>query len=171
METIDPTLLRPHKCNRAIYGEEDVTELVEQIQQSGWIKPLVVTDENLIISGHRRWRAAILLGASEVPVEHREFDNDTATLEALLLENCSRHKTVEQRVREARCWRDIERERARQRMLAGVRQVSSSRCLPETTGEVRDIVAQRVGMGSGKSYERAMRVVAVIDDEAAQGPQ
>ena len=53
--------LRPHPRNAAIYGDEDVQELAHQIRRSGWMKPLVVTENNLIVSGHRRWRAAALL--------------------------------------------------------------------------------------------------------------
>ncbi|HEY9831638.1 MAG TPA: ParB N-terminal domain-containing protein [Stenomitos sp.] len=69
---VDPRLLRAHPRNSSIYGEEDVTELVELIRQSGWIKPLVITSSLSIISGHRRWKAVLELGWSTVPVEVRE---------------------------------------------------------------------------------------------------
>jgi ParB family chromosome partitioning protein len=41
-------------------------------------------------------------------VEVREFENELAELEALLLENASRFKTTEQKVREALMWRSLE---------------------------------------------------------------
>ncbi|MGH2413377.1 MAG: ParB N-terminal domain-containing protein, partial [Microcystaceae cyanobacterium] len=42
-----------------MYGQdEDVSDLVELIERSQWVKPLVVTPAGTIISGHRRWKAA-----------------------------------------------------------------------------------------------------------------
>ena len=92
---LDPRTLKPHPCNSSIYGEdEDVTELVSLIRNSGWVKPLVVTSENTIISGHRRWKAAMKLGLETVPCVVREFQDSVDELEALLLENASRLKTT-----------------------------------------------------------------------------
>lgn len=167
--------LKPHPRNSIIYGEdEDVAELVESIRASNWVKPLVVTQSGTIISGHRRWRAALKLGLETVPVEYREFPNETAELEALLLENNSRDKTTEQKVREALAWEEIEKYKARQRQieLAGTRTNDLRVNLPqgdtEEKGRVRDIVAFRVGL-KGSTYERASKVIKAIDDALAQG--
>ncbi len=63
--SIDPQRLQPHPENDRIYGEhEDVSTLVELIQQSGWIKPIVVSQRGRIISGHRRWKAALAIALS-----------------------------------------------------------------------------------------------------------
>ncbi len=67
---LDPRSLKPHPRNAAIYGEESPDELIEQIQTSGWIKPIVVTREHKIISGHRRWKAALVLNLPTVPIEY-----------------------------------------------------------------------------------------------------
>jgi ParB family chromosome partitioning protein len=58
-----------------------------------------------------------ILGWEIVPVEVREFSNELAALEALLLENASREKMIEQKVREGRAWEDIEKEKAQIRQL------------------------------------------------------
>jgi ParB family chromosome partitioning protein len=71
------------------------------------------TKDHVIISGHRRCQAAIELGRETVPVEVREFENELAELEALLLENASRFKTTEQKVREALMWRSLEESKAK----------------------------------------------------------
>ncbi len=167
--------LKPHPRNSVIYGEDyDVTELVESIRASRWVKPLVVAQSGTIISGHRRWRAALKLGLETVPVEYREFPNETAELEALLLENDSRDKTTEQKVREALAWEEIEKHKARQRQieLAGTRTKDLRVNLPqgdeEEKGRVRDIVAFRVGL-KGSTYERAAKVIKAIDDALTQG--
>ncbi len=93
---VDPNTLQPHPLNAPIYGEEEnVEELVELISQSGWVKPLVVTTTSRIISGHRRWKAALQVGLDSIPVEVREFQTELQELEALLLENATRIKTTE----------------------------------------------------------------------------
>jgi len=57
VQEIELGLLQPHPCNREIYGEEDVLELVEYIAESQWIKPLVISQDHRIISGLRRAHA------------------------------------------------------------------------------------------------------------------
>ncbi len=162
-------LLQPHPRNSSIYGEEDVSELVELIRLSQWVRPLVVTLNHVIISGHRRWKAVCLLKWETVAIEYREFSDQLAELEALLLENASRFKTTEQKVREALAWRDIEAYRAktRQILLAGTRPNSKpdlQENFPEGhRGQSRDRIADRVGLGSGRTYEKATAVVKEID--------
>src|SRR5689334_23289515 len=77
VDLINPHLLTPHPDNQKIYGSEDVSDLAIHIQKSGWIKPLVITQQNRIISGHRRWQAALQLSYRLVPVERRVFANET----------------------------------------------------------------------------------------------
>ncbi len=173
--------LTPHPKNFEIYGEEDILQLAERINESGWIKPLVVTYACRIISGHRRFRAAQLLGYEKVPVEMRHFDTYQDELEALLLENETRHKTVEQKVREAAVWHEIEAEKARKRQAAGANQTNGTlgRLMDETVkanlpeaskGQTRDVVAEKIGM-KPRTYEKALAVVRQIDQHAAEGDQ
>lgn len=170
-----PIQLNPHPRNEAIYGEEDVTELIEHIRESSWVKPLVCTPTGTIISGHRRWKAALELRLKTVPVEIREFSNELAELEALLLENSNRLKTTEQKVREAEAWKEVETHKAktRQIVLAGTRPNSNLNLqenFPEGhKGQARDAIASRVGLGSGRNYEKAVKVVTQIDEEASLG--
>ena len=79
--SIDPQLLQPHPENEHIYGEhEDISVLVELIQESGWIKPIVVSQHGRIISGHRRWKAAVELRWLEVPLFVKEFSSEMSEL-------------------------------------------------------------------------------------------
>lgn len=172
IEQVGTHLLHPHPYNQKIYGNEDVEELAERIKTSGWIKPLVVTQDNCIISGHRRWQTAISLGYSLVPAERRTFASETEELEALLLENQFRDKTPEQKVREAGYWKEIETKKAQQRQveLAGTRQSDLVENFPQgEQGKSRDKVAERVGFGSGRNYEKAIQVVAKADQFKEQG--
>jgi len=165
--------LQPHPRNSSIYGEEDLSELVELIRFSGWVKRLVVTPNYTIISGHRRWKAVSLLGWGTVPVEYREFENELAELEALLLENASRLKTTEQKVREGEAWRELEESIAKIRQTANLKignQTPVRENFPtRERGRVHDAIAARVGLGSGRTYSKAAKVVSQIDEETNQG--
>ncbi|MBE9224758.1 ParB N-terminal domain-containing protein [Phormidium sp. LEGE 05292] len=174
---VDPHTLQPHPRNAFIYGEEeDISELVALIESSGWVKPLVITPNRTIISGHRRWKAVLTLGWHSVGVEVREFQTEAEELEALLLENASREKTVEQKVREGKAWEVVEREKAKKRQveLAGNhrRRKTSDLVanLPQgrETGKTRERVSARVGM-KARTYSKASQVVDLIDSEFSQG--
>jgi len=162
--------LKEHPQNASIYGAEltSVEELARQIKTSGNIKPLVVTNNRLIISGHRRHRACKMLGMTQVPVEIRAFKNKDEELECLLLENSYRMKTMEQKIREAKIYEQIEAEKAKLRMAGGVENLPQGEQVI-TSGKTRDIVAQKLNIGSGKTYEKAKKVVAKIDELKAAG--
>lgn len=175
VEWIAPHLLVPHPRQAAIYGEEEVADLIEDIRASEWIKPLVITQQDVIISGHRRQKAALTLEWKVIPVERRHFASELEEVEALLLENRYRAKTAEQRAREGEVWQAIERQKAahRQKVLAGTRTASHLQhdfAEGDTDrGQTRDKVAARVGFGSGFTYEKAVKVVRAADLLAEQG--
>ena len=50
--------LKPHQKNTQIYGtNEDVSDIKASILSNGLITPLTISNNNIIISGHRRWKA------------------------------------------------------------------------------------------------------------------
>ncbi len=173
----DPRILNPHPQNWIIYGkDEDVTELIALIRISRWVKPLVVTPEGTIISGHQRCKAVLALGWESLLVEVRKFPDELAELEALLLENASRIKTIEQKVREGEAWKEVEASKARKRQLAAQNNNAAKavvenfpQLLHQEKGKTRDAIASRVGIGSGRTYEKAARVVGVIDQDTQNG--
>jgi ParB-like chromosome segregation protein Spo0J len=60
--------LRPHPASLKIYGKnEDVKDLVESIRANGLLVPLTVKPDGVILSGNRRYKAAVELGLEEVP--------------------------------------------------------------------------------------------------------
>jgi len=171
---IDPRTLKPHPQNSTIYGEgEDVTELIALIRISKWVKPLVVTPTGTIISGHQRCKAVLKLGWESILVEVREFPDELAELEALLLENASRFKNAEQKVREGEAWQEIEAFKAKLRQKASLKTGNHTPVeenFPERErGQSRDRIANRVGLGSGRTYEKAAKVVSVIDEDTKKG--
>lgn len=72
---------------------EKLQELADSIKAQGIIQPIVVRQiafqKYEIIAGERRWRAAQLVGLSEVPVVIKEID-DRAAMAIALIENIQR---------------------------------------------------------------------------------
>lgn len=62
---------------------EMVADLVRAIEKSGYMKPLDVTKDNVIIDGHRRLAAARALGWKTVPVVRHPEENASVIYAAL----------------------------------------------------------------------------------------
>ncbi len=78
---------------RRYFDQEKLHHLVESVQQHGILEPLLVRPREQgkyqLIAGERRYRAATILGLSEVPVVIRDFDDQEA-LQVALVENLQR---------------------------------------------------------------------------------
>ena len=67
LSEIEPNRDQPRK----VFNEESITSLAESIKEHGMLQPILVRPFRSgyqIIAGERRWRAARMLGLSEVPV-------------------------------------------------------------------------------------------------------
>lgn len=77
---------------RKQFNDDAIQELADSITQHGIIEPLVVTKRKkyyLLVSGERRWRAAMKAGLKEVPVVIKDY-TDQEVLEIGLIENIQR---------------------------------------------------------------------------------
>lgn len=168
---VDISILKPHPRNTGIYGQENVSDLMALIKERGHIvNSLVINKDNIIISGHRRWLAAKELKFKTVPCEVIEFDSEEDELEALIHYNASREKTFEARVRESMVLEEVYSAKADKRRLGNLKQnntdmdnLTISDDWDDDIGATRDIVAKRVGISSGKTYERGKKVVLTVD--------
>jgi ParB-like chromosome segregation protein Spo0J len=167
--------LKPHPMNRKLYGEEVLPpEFVASIQENGILVPLAVKEDGTIISGHRRWQAALALKMEHVPVQVVRYTDDLDEREAIIEFNRQREKTFSQKMAEAEELEAIERERARRRQLSQLKrghQEPVKETLPEREkGQTRDKVAAAVGLGSGRTYDKAAKVweAAKKGDETAK---
>ena len=153
--------LRPHPWSVAIYGDTAPdAAFLQSIQERGILMPLRVKADGTIISGHLRWAAAKQLGLETVPVELVEPGSDLEERQTILDFNRQRNKTFSQRMREGEALEAIEKERAKARQ--GTR-TDLGRNIPQifggcSRGEVIDIVAAAVGLGSGETYRKAKAV-------------
>ncbi|OPZ87789.1 MAG: Phage protein Gp37/Gp68 [bacterium ADurb.Bin429] len=171
-----PTDLRPHPMNARLYGSGYDETLRVSIEEEGIITPLVITRDNVIISGHRRLAVALALDLETVPVTIIDETDQLEVTRKLILANTQRERTNEMKAREYRTLKHIETERARRRQQQsayttnirlgrgnGTETVGESR--PEssgTAGRARDLAATVIGW-SGKSADKAVAVLEAIE--------
>jgi ParB family chromosome partitioning protein len=156
IKRLSPYILTSHPLNEIIYGSnEDISSLIRSIENSRWIEPIVITTEYVIVSGHRRARAAKELEWETVPVDIREFSDPIAIVEMLLLENVSRERTVESRLREGMAWERVEVAKARLRKgtrtdVTNIVENFPPCSIPKKFGKSRDAIGKKIGL-SGRS--------------------
>src|SRR5260370_14351442 len=110
------TELTPHPLNKKLYGAKELPkDFLESVKAHGILEPVVYANYEgkcLIISGHRRWQRAKVLGLGVVPVRlersHESYQEschgtpltDLNVEERLIESNRQRVKTAEQKARE-----------------------------------------------------------------------
>ena len=70
---MDVDSLVPYENNARTHSEEQVDKIVKSIEEFGFINPVLVNKDNVIIAGHGRVMAAKKMGRDKVPclfVEH-----------------------------------------------------------------------------------------------------
>jgi DNA modification methylase len=74
MESWPVAEVHPYPRNPRAHSEEEVRQLAAHILRHGFNKPIEVDEEGVILCGHRRLVAALVLGLTEVPViQHRHL--------------------------------------------------------------------------------------------------
>lgn len=86
--------IEPNKSQpRTDFDDEAIVSLADSIRQHGVLQPILVrplpTGGYQIVAGERRWRAARMVGLSEVPVLIKEM-SDFETMQVALIENLQR---------------------------------------------------------------------------------
>ncbi len=86
---IEPNKSQPRKE----FDDDAILSLADSIRQHGILQPILVrplpTGGYQIVAGERRWRAARMVGLSEVPVLIKEM-SDFETMQVALIENLQR---------------------------------------------------------------------------------
>jgi len=135
--------LREHEQNSRIYftSDEDDAELEKSIEENGIMHPIIINNDHVILSGHRRYRAAIKLGLYDVPVVYKSFKNADEELNFLITSNMYRTKTMEEKIREGQRLKEIMQRKGE---------------------KTRDAGGKAIGM-SGRTFAKAEKVVEAID--------
>ncbi|MBL8821659.1 MAG: ParB N-terminal domain-containing protein [Planctomycetia bacterium] len=106
LETVDIDSIRPASHNDAIYGEihvtPDIIELARSIREKGLLEPIVVTIDNVIVSGHRRYAACKWLRKKAIEITRllHVCSTDPDFPKLVTEYNLQRTKSREQQIRE-----------------------------------------------------------------------
>lgn len=136
----------------------NIQELADDIKQNGLINPPVVMQESdntyTLLTGERRIRALKLLGYKQVEVRTWKSLNDEEKLNIEISENEARKDfSKSERMEYALRLAKIEGLKAEERMKSG--KADPTEIFPQgKQGEVRDIVATKLGIGSGKQFDK-----------------
>lgn len=79
--------LREYESN-ARRNDAGVTKVADSIKQFGFLNPITIDENNVIISGHTRLKAALQLGMEEVPCVVHQLSEEDAKL-ARIVDNKS----------------------------------------------------------------------------------
>jgi hypothetical protein len=99
-------LLKPSPENDELYrpvslDDPEVIRLAGSIKKNGLLEPIIITEDNYILSGHRRRVACMLAGLEEVPVRVHPIRHDDPEFLPLLREcNRQRAKSFDEILRE-----------------------------------------------------------------------
>lgn len=68
--------LKPNSYNPNRQSEHDFELLLRSIEEDGFTTPIIINENNVIVDGEHRWRAATTLGMTEVPVVKVNMTNE-----------------------------------------------------------------------------------------------
>ena len=81
--------LREWDGNPRVMGDDELAALKANIQRFGLVDPVIVNDDNLVIGGHQRIKAAKALGIKQVPVVRLNLSMDEVKVLSLALNRIS----------------------------------------------------------------------------------
>lgn len=123
----DAMMFEPHPLNKEIYGEDELDDLfLEDIRENGVREPIVVNPKGMIISGHRRWKAACKVGRYDIPVRVEEYLDPKDEEEALIAYNRQRVKSRSMVLNEIKQLRKIYKQQGLERRLNNLKQFEKS---------------------------------------------
>jgi len=145
----------------------NIQELADDIKTNGLINPPVITPDTYeLITGERRIRAMEYLGYKQIEVRPMAVKDAEHQLNLEISENEARKDfSKAERIDYARRLERIESLKARERMSDGGK---GKETFPDRKGQTRDIVASKLGIGSGKQYEKEKYIV---DNKCSLSPE
>ena len=99
MNKVPVSLLSHHPINRSIYSLSSIDALMSSIDEMGLLQPLVIDQNNYVISGNRRLKAIQKLGWKSVSIEQRIVADDEV-VPLIISYNHQRVKTNKELIQE-----------------------------------------------------------------------
>ncbi len=139
----------------------DLEELAKDIQENGLINPPVVTPDNVLIAGERRFRAMTqILGWKQIEVRPMTVQDALHQLKLEISENENRKDFT---FSEKMDW--AERLKEEYRKVAEANSLAGTTVKGFTVGRVDEKVAEEVGIGSHVQLRKAEYIKANADEE------
>jgi ParB-like chromosome segregation protein Spo0J len=170
--------LSKHPLNIEIYGDTPDPKFVESVRRHGIITPLIavmVAGCLRILSGHKRWQAASILGIRMIPVWVHEGElTELEQRRELLAANEQRQMDNLQRARHYKATLAVEKELSAQNKVAsgGNHQKAVTENFRNRSGgrapTAKESAAASVGWSPGTA-DQAVNVVEVAEAAAAAG--
>lgn len=141
---------------------DDFERLKSDIAERGVLVPIEVDESGNVLDGHHRKRIADELGIDCPTVTRIGMAEHEKRLHAVALNLARRHLTDAQKVALGMTIEPDVAEAARARQAHGRTAPgrNASGQMTGSEGETRDEVARQVGLGSGRTYERAKATIA-----------
>ncbi len=166
IEMIEVKCLIPHPLNQEVYGEPskaaNFKELVESIRIHGVLEPLVVTENLVILNGHRRAAAALAAHIERVSIRKIFGLDEAAQIELIVILNQYRKQLPSVMVREALAIERLEQERKKGKVLVE-HEESELHTSKGRTHKASEILAARVGFKDRRTFEQAEKIVMSDD--------
>ena len=81
---VDPNTLKPNPANPNRHSAHQIQLLASIIQEQGWRNPITLSKRSgLIVRGHGRLEAALLIGCEVVPVDEQDYATEAEELAEL----------------------------------------------------------------------------------------
>src|SRR5579871_2900936 len=87
IESINWGALIPNPKNARTHSDKQIGQIAESLRRFGFLVPIVIDENGLIVAGHGRWRAARQLGYQQVPVIRATFLSEADRRAFALAEN------------------------------------------------------------------------------------
>ena len=85
---VNPNKLKPNPDNPNRHSAHQIQILAAIIEEQGWRAPITVSKRSgLIVRGHGRLEAALLMGCDVVPVDEQDYASEAEELADLLADN------------------------------------------------------------------------------------
>jgi len=85
---VNPNKLKPNPDNPNRHSAHQIQILAAIIEEQGWRAPITVSKRSgLIVRGHGRLEAALLMGCDAVPVDEQDYASEAEELADLLADN------------------------------------------------------------------------------------
>src|SRR5262245_4026360 len=68
MQWIAVDAIKPNPRNARTHPKKQIRQIADSIDAFGFVSPILIDEDNVIVAGHGRWEAAVLHGLPEVPV-------------------------------------------------------------------------------------------------------